>query len=50
MKENNFLFVLLLFLIEKDKQEIFIKAVLNNVESVSKVSTCKKIEKFDHQS
>ena len=37
-------------LFEKDKQEIFIKAVLNDVESVSKVSTCKKIEKFDHQS
>tara|TARA_Y100001935_G_C17246702_1_gene478724 strand:+ start:651 stop:1073 length:423 start_codon:yes stop_codon:yes gene_type:complete len=37
-------------LFEKDKQEIFIKAVLNNIESISKVSTCKKIEKFDHQS
>jgi len=37
-------------LFEKDKQEIFIKAVLNDVESVSKVSTCKKIEKFDRQS
>ena len=35
---------------EKDKQEIFIKAVLNDIESVSKVSTCKKIEKFDQQS
>ena len=35
---------------EKYKQEIFIKAVLNDVESVSKVSTCKKMEKFDHQS
>ena len=37
-------------LFEKDKQEIFIKAVLNDIESVSKVSTCKKIEKFDRQS
>ena len=37
-------------LFEKDKREIFIKAVLNDVESVSKVSTCKKMEKFDHQS
>ena len=37
-------------LFEKDKQEIFIKAVLNDIESVSKVSTCKKVEKFDHQS
>ena len=37
-------------LFEKDKNEIFIKAVLNDIESVSKVSTCKKIEKFDQQS
>ena len=37
-------------LFEKDKLEIFIKAVLNDIESVSKVSTCKKIEKFDQQS
>ncbi len=37
-------------LIEKDKQEIFIKAVLNDIESISKVSTCKKIEKFDRRS
>ena len=37
-------------LFEKDKQEIFIKAVLNDVESISRVSTCKKIEKFDQQS
>ena len=37
-------------LFEKYKQEIFIKAVLNDVESVSKVSTCKKMEKYDHQS
>ena len=37
-------------LFEKDKQEIFIKAVLNDIESISKVSNCKKIEKFDRQS
>ena len=35
---------------KKDKQDIFIKAVLNDVESVSKISTCKKKEKFDQQS
>ena len=37
-------------LFEKYKQEIFIKAVLNDVESISKFSTCKKMEKFEHQS
>jgi hypothetical protein len=37
-------------LFKKDKQDIFIKAVLNDVESVSKISTCKKKEKFDQQS
>ena len=37
-------------LFEKDKTEIFVKAVLNDVESLSKISTCKKIEKFDQQS
>ena len=37
-------------LFEKDKQDIFIKAVLNDIESVSKISTCKKKEKFDQQS
>ena len=37
-------------LFEKNKKEIFIKAVLNDIESISKVSTCKKIEKFDRQS
>ena len=37
-------------LFEKDKQDIFIKAVLNEVESISKISTCKKKEKFDQQS
>ena len=37
-------------LFEKDKPEIFVKGVLNDVESLSKISTCKKIEKFDQQS
>ena len=37
-------------LFDRDKQEIFVKAVLNDIESISKVSTCKKIEKFDQQS
>ena len=37
-------------LIEKGKQEIFVKAVLNDIESISKVSTCEKIHKFDKQS
>ena len=30
--------------------DIYIKAVLNDVESLSKMSTCGKIEKFDRQS
>ena len=37
-------------LFEKNKPEIFVKAVLNDVESLSKISTCKKIEKFDQES
>ena len=37
-------------LFEKDKPDIYMKAVLNDVESLSKMSTCKKIEKFDQQS
>ena len=37
-------------LFEKDKPEIFVKAVLNDVESLSKISNCKKIEKFDQES
>ena len=37
-------------LFEKDKHDIFIKAVLNDVESISKISTCKKKEMFDQQS
>ena len=37
-------------LFEKDKQDIFVIAVLNDVESISKISTCKKKEMFDQQS
>jgi hypothetical protein len=37
-------------LFERNKPEIFVKAVLNDVESLSKISTCKKIEKFDQES
>ena len=37
-------------LFEKDKPEIFVKAVLNDVESLSKISTCEIIEKFDQES
>ena len=34
----------------KEKPEIFIKSVLNDIEGISKISNCKKIEKFDQQS
>ena len=34
----------------KEKPEIFIKSVLNDIEGISKMSTCKKVEKFDQQS
>ena len=37
-------------LFEKGKQEIFIKTVLNNEEGISKISTCKKVEKFKEES
>ena len=37
-------------LFEKNKPDIFMKAVLNDIESLSKISTCKKIEKFDQRS
>ena len=37
-------------LIEKDKPEIFIKSVMNDIEGISKISICKKIEKFANQS
>ena len=35
---------------EKGMQEIFMKTVLNNEEGISKISTCKKIEKFKIES
>ena len=35
---------------EKNKPEIFIKSVMNDIEGISKISTCKKIEKFANQS
>ena len=37
-------------LIEKNKPEIFIKSVMNDIEGISKISTCKKIEKFKNES
>ena len=37
-------------LFEKNKPDIFMKAVLNDIESLSKISTCKNIEKFDQRS
>tara|TARA_A100000164_G_scaffold376046_1_gene412277 strand:+ start:222 stop:650 length:429 start_codon:yes stop_codon:yes gene_type:complete len=37
-------------LFEKGKKEIFIKSVLNDVEGISKISTCREIEKFDEES
>ena len=35
---------------KKDKKEVFMKTVLNNEEGISKISNCKKIEKFDDNS
>ena len=37
-------------LFEKGKQEVYMKTVLNDEEGISKISTCKKIEKFDNES
>ena len=37
-------------LFEKGKQEIFMKTVLNDEEGISKISTCRKIEKFKEES
>ena len=37
-------------LFEKGKGEIYIKTVLNDEEGISKISTCKKIEKFEQES
>ena len=37
-------------LVEKNKQEIFMKTVLNDEEGVTKISTCKKMEMFEKES
>ena len=37
-------------LVERDKQEIFMKTVLNDEEGLTKISTCKKVEKFEKES
>jgi len=37
-------------LFEKGKQDIFMKTVLNDEEGISKISNCKKIEKFKEES
>tara|TARA_B100001057_G_scaffold195349_1_gene196104 strand:- start:704 stop:1126 length:423 start_codon:yes stop_codon:yes gene_type:complete len=37
-------------LFEKGKPDIYIKSVLNDEEGISKISTCKKIEKFNEES
>ena len=37
-------------LFEKGKQEVFMKTVLNDEEGISKISTCKNVEKFDKKS
>ena len=36
--------------LEKGKPDIFMKTVLNDEEGISKISTCKKIEKFKKES
>ena len=37
-------------LFEKGKREVYMKTVLNDEEGISKISTCKKIEKFNSES
>ena len=37
-------------LFEKGKQEVYMKTVLNDEEGISKISTCKKVEKSDKKS
>ena len=37
-------------LFEKGKQEVYMRTVLNDEEGISKISTCKKVEKFDSES
>tara|TARA_B100000900_G_scaffold39122_1_gene29379 strand:+ start:122 stop:544 length:423 start_codon:yes stop_codon:yes gene_type:complete len=34
----------------KGKQEVFMRTVLNDEEGISKISTCKKLEKFNKES
>ena len=47
MNWENYLFQIFF---EKGKQEIFMKTVLNDEEGISKISTCKKVEKFKEES
>ena len=37
-------------LFEVEKSEVFMKAVMNDEEGITKISTCKKIEKFQKES
>ena len=37
-------------LFEKGKHDVYMKTVLNDEEGISKISTCKKVEKFDSES
>ena len=37
-------------LFKKGEQEIFMKTVLNDEEGISKISNCKKVEKFQNES
>ena len=37
-------------LFENGKQDVFMKTVLNDEEGISKISTCKNVEKFDKES
>jgi hypothetical protein len=37
-------------LFEKNNQNIRIKAVINNEEAITNISTCKKVEVFDKES
>ena len=37
-------------LFQKGKKEVFMKTVINDEEGISKISTCKKIEKFEKES
>ena len=37
-------------LFKKENQEIYMKTVLNDEEGISKISTCKRVEKFKEES